>query len=197
MYCKKENTLSMLGGAALGAIAMYLLDPENGANRRQRVADTTGDAAHRASEAMGPMWERVSEHAKGFSANMADRASTVAAALSEKLSDAQDATSETAHNLSDTLADKFNHARKQARKAAAVPASWFHHEEPSHVGAYTATGVSTLLVGAGLMYLFDPQRGRTRRAKLIDQISSVVRRTGNTACQMGRDISNRGSRLCA
>ena len=49
MYPKTDNTLSLLAGAALGAVAMYLLDPEAGERRRREVAERTGDAAHRAA----------------------------------------------------------------------------------------------------------------------------------------------------
>ncbi len=76
------------------------------------------------------------------------------------------------------------------------PRKWFHHreEEPSHAGRYAAAGaagVGTLLFGAGLMYLLDPVRGRTRRARILDKATSIVRRTGNTACNLGKDFRNR------
>src|SRR5207253_1766508 len=41
------------------------------------------------------------------------------------------------------------------------------------------------------MYLFDPQRGRSRRAKLMDQTSSFVRRTGRSMRASGIDLANR------
>ncbi|MGH2753539.1 MAG: BON domain-containing protein [Actinomycetota bacterium] len=48
------------------------------------------------------------------------------------------------------------------------------HEEPKH------TGRKLILIGgvaALLMYLFDPRLGRTRRAKLGDQIAGRIRRS--------------------
>lgn len=61
MYPKTENTLAMLGGAALGAIAMFLLDPDSGANRRQHLAETAGNAAHRAGKNARSIGSAVSE----------------------------------------------------------------------------------------------------------------------------------------
>src|SRR3954468_7056992 len=68
------GVLSLLGGAALGTLAMYLLDPEQGDERRaaarhlaQRAFRTTADAArnayHRGSGVASDAWEKVSEKA--------------------------------------------------------------------------------------------------------------------------------------
>ena len=46
MATKIENTVAILGGAALGALAMFLLDPESGDDRRAAVTDTAAGAAH-------------------------------------------------------------------------------------------------------------------------------------------------------
>jgi gas vesicle protein len=46
-------------------------------------------------------------------------------------------------------------------------------------------------IGALLMYLFDPDRGRGRRARLGDQLSSKVNRLGEAAEAKARDLRNR------
>ena len=188
MYPKTDNTLSLLAGAALGAAAMYLLDPEAGERRRRVIAERTGDAAHRAGEALGPVWDRVSDTARNLSAGAAAGAASlghsVADTASEKYAEARDAGSHSAHHIGDLIADKLHRARKQVRQA-------FHRDEPSHAGAYAATGVGTLVLGAAAMYLLDPQRGRERRAHLMDQATSVVRRTGRACQRIGRDLGNR------
>ncbi|MGH7231386.1 MAG: CBS domain-containing protein [Nitrospiraceae bacterium] len=46
-------------------------------------------------------------------------------------------------------------------------------------------------VGAGLMYLFDPDRGKRRRAMVWDQAVSSARQTGEAAETTARDARNR------
>src|SRR5687767_4861861 len=63
-YRKTENSLSLLGGAVLGAVAMYLLDPEAGRRRREQLAELGGQAAREGGEYLGSAWERASEAAR-------------------------------------------------------------------------------------------------------------------------------------
>jgi hypothetical protein len=46
-------------------------------------------------------------------------------------------------------------------------------------------------IGAALMYLFDPERGRGRRARLGDQLASKANRLGEAAGSKARDLRNR------
>ena len=46
-------------------------------------------------------------------------------------------------------------------------------------------------IGALLMYLFDPDRGRGRRARLSDQLTSKVNRLSETAEAKARHLRNR------
>src|SRR3954470_9177394 len=98
---KTENTMALLGGALLGAAAMYLLDPEAGRRRREQLAESTGDALGRAGEAIGPTWDRISEGARdltgrlseqaaAFGSSAADRASAFGSAASDRAADARD-----------------------------------------------------------------------------------------------------------
>jgi hypothetical protein len=51
--------------------------------------------------------------------------------------------------------------------------------------------------GAGLMYLFDPDRGALRRAMLRDSATHAIRRTGSAAGSTSRDLTNRARGLAA
>jgi osmotically-inducible protein OsmY len=199
MYPKKDNTLSLLGGAVLGAVAMYLLDPEAGERRRREIAETTGDAAGRVGDTLSPVWDRVADTAKTFGAGVAGGAAALGHGISEKYEDVRDSrtTRRLGRNVSDfgeSVADKFRYAGRGARSMAAAPASWFREEEEeSHAGAYAATGIGTLLLGAAAMYLLDPQRGAGRRSRVVDQATSVVNRTGRTFRRVGTDLRNRAT----
>ena len=46
-------------------------------------------------------------------------------------------------------------------------------------------------LGAALMYLFDPDRGRRRRALIRDKAEAAANKAGDYAGKMGRDIRNR------
>jgi uncharacterized membrane protein len=50
---------------------------------------------------------------------------------------------------------------------------------------------AALGTGAGLMYLFDPDRGACRRARIKDQASHAVNKTRATAGSVSRDLTNR------
>jgi gas vesicle protein len=201
MSPKKDNTLALIGGAVLGAAAMYLLDPESGERRRREVAERTGDAAGRAGDAVAPLWERVADTAKSFGSSVATGAGAFGHNFLEKLEEARDSGRRSASHLADhasefgeAVADKMRDAGKHARRAAHKPIDWFRPEpEPSHAGAYAAGGVGALLIGAAAMYLLDPQRGRARRARVVEQATSVVNRTGRTCSAVGRDLRNRAT----
>src|SRR5499433_1892189 len=68
----------------------------------------------------------------------------------------------------------------------------------SGAGINPALTVSAALgAGAGLMYLFDPDRGACRRARLRDGVTHVINRTGMAAGSTSRDLSNRARGLVA
>jgi len=52
-------------------------------------------------------------------------------------------------------------------------------------------------IGAGLMYLFDPSRGKRRRALLANKITHAGKVASNTTVRTGRDIRNRVQGLVA
>ena len=54
-----------------------------------------------------------------------------------------------------------------------------------------------MVLGAGLMYLMDPDRGRRRRALARDKAIRTARRTGSALGATGRDLANRTSGLAA
>jgi uncharacterized membrane protein len=59
------------------------------------------------------------------------------------------------------------------------------------------TACASLGVGAGLMYLFDPDRGACRRARLKDKAIHAINKTGAAAGSVSRDLTNRVHGLAA
>ncbi len=74
MTGRSNSLISLLGGAAAGALAMYLLDPKQGRQRRETLAETAGGALSGAGESLGRAWENVNDHAKALSAAAAAKA---------------------------------------------------------------------------------------------------------------------------
>lgn len=61
------------------------------------------------------------------------------------------------------------------------------HSAASRIGLI----VGSVGAGALLMYLFDPDRGRGRRSRLSDQVTSKVNRLGKAAGSKAQDLRNR------
>jgi len=79
MSHKTEDTLFLVGGALLGAAAMYLLDPDSGQRRRRQVADTASDA-----------WENSRDYLSEGVGNLRDRAAGLASQIGDRASDYAD-----------------------------------------------------------------------------------------------------------
>jgi hypothetical protein len=61
-----------------------------------------------------------------------------------------------------------------------------------------ACGLLTGLgLGAGLMYVFDPQQGRRRRALARDKVVSLTHKAERAAEVVGRDLKNRAKGLAS
>ena len=212
---KTENTLALLGGAVLGAAAMYLLDPEAGRRRRQTLAEAAEDTLRATGEAVGPAWSTLSERARGIGSHLADRASSIGSSLGEQADDARrrarDAGSGAYESSRDALGGwgeslgdwgrsfgrRFSRSSSRASSDLAERARRLNpwHEEESHATAYTVAGISAAALGAGLIYMLDPTNGRSRRKAAADQVTKIVNETGRAFRQAGKyaqDVMNRG-----
>src|SRR5690349_1098495 len=92
-YRKSENTLALLGGAALGAMAMYLLDPEAGRRRRENLREAASDTLRTTGAAIAPTLESLGESARDYAGRFSDSAAAWGSSLSDRASDAGSATS--------------------------------------------------------------------------------------------------------
>lgn len=57
--------------------------------------------------------------------------------------------------------------------------------------------ITSLGLGAGMMYLLDPERGNRRRKLLSDQVNSLLSQSDNAVSKTSRDLSNRVQGLMA
>jgi len=247
MACHKtENTLSVLGGALVGATAMYLLDPDSGRRRREAVLDSAGKALHNAESMAGEGWEHLAEtahelsdRARGLAGKAAEaggaaagtvgdyvqqwasqardlgqqaaaRASKAgrdaASAAGDTYDDYQDGASrigaklgQMGRQVADRARGLVDSAGESGQSAASSAGDWLGRtvnrargvsEPSSPILPITLTGIGCIGLGVGLMYLLDPNRGRARRAYLVDQVTGVVTQTGKAFRSTGRHLRN-------
>jgi len=169
----------LLGGALAGAAAMYLLDPEEGASRRRRVAD----AASRAADGASDVASDVYQNAKQWGSNLGHQAANMGPALMSAAGDAASYARDTASRAHDSAAATSKDWRR--RLANTIDED---HGGLGVVGV-SSTALSSLALGSAVMYFFDPQLGRARRTQCIDAMSSFFRRTGTTMNSVGRQIA--------
>jgi len=201
---KLESGLSLVGGAALGAALMYLLDPDAGRRRREELTDSASNALSGTGEALSSTWETVAERARnvggalaGHAQHLSDNASHLAGHASKLIDRAGNVTSDSADTVSgwgQGLARQARHLtsalgnRTRSLRSSAANAIDSEDRGPSVTG-YTATALGACGLGLGLMYLLDPQKGRGRRAAIVSTLSNVVGETGDAFRCTGRYLS--------
>jgi len=89
-----------------------------------------------------------------------------------------------ARKIGSTAHDRAVDALNRGRRAVAP-------RQSTSVVPVALTAMSFCLVGAGVMYVVDPQKGRARRTWIYDKVSSFVRRSGKTAYGKGKHFANR------
>src|SRR2546421_501088 len=196
MSHKTEDTLFLVGGALLGAAAMYLLDPDSGQRRRRRVADTASDA-----------WESSRDYLSEGIDNVRDRASGVASQIGNRASDYADSSSwrnlgsrlfghvrdwgNQAVDLAKDYTPDFGSYSKKARRTAKNMRRSLSGDTGFGTTSLVGTAATCCAIGAVTMYFFDPVKGRGRRAVCEDKIMSFVRRTGRSMNATGRHMANK------
>jgi hypothetical protein len=71
---------------------------------------------------------------------------------------------------------------------------YFVRPSPGRKAAALLTGVG---IGAALMYVLDPDRGKRRRALVRDKAVSLANQTGRIVAKKSRDLTNRAKGMAA
>lgn len=160
------STLGMIGGAGVGAAMMYLFDPDQGSQRRHQIADMAGHAK-----------DHVGEHVSHHAARLAGHIPQIHMPEMPEMP--------TTTDLRDRAAGWIESARGYLPSRAA-------HGQSRMNGACAATiAAAALVAGMGAMWLFDPARGRGRRAWLVQKGTRAVNETGRFASATGRHMRNK------
>jgi hypothetical protein len=183
--------MSLIGGAGLGAVLMYLLDPEAGEQRREHWGGRARTAASTAGNVAGNLWDMASETGGHLIERAGEAGSAGVAAASSFGSGLAERAGETAHSLR-------KGARHQVHAARDTASGWFGREEEHSYVPSTGTTVSalaSLAAGVGLMYLLDPTDGARRRSLLLDKTRRCINDTGDFFRRTGRHLGNRSRGL--
>jgi len=194
-----EDSLSLLAGVGVGTALMYLLDPDNGADRRERVADSTRQVVGAASEAMSDTGHRIAGTARSAWSQMGSN-------LSDQYEDGADSINRYADQLKSAAfsgASQYrpDFSRMRRRLSSTIQdardrlsnriSGRSGSDYIAPVAGYTAGGLALVAIGAGCAYLFDPDRGRARRAYFMDKSSSMLSEAGQFMRRTGRHMSNK------
>jgi hypothetical protein len=214
-----EDGLSLLVGAGVGMALMYLLDPAEGFGRREQLgraarerlaragnaATTSLDHLHEAvdraaqSPAVQLLAARAADAAKGVYHEIGDHVSSAVRDAQQEASDAAQGIHSRMGGRLDELRGKAAHwASDWKQTAQSRYGKWLNQssralgrdEDHRYVGQ-TVCALGSLALGAGAVYLFDPDQGHNRRARLIDRTAYAVRETGDFFRKAGRRLVTR------
>lgn len=180
-----SSGLSLLGGVALGAGLMYLLDPEEGSGRRKTISNIAGGAISASGSALSSGWDKL----KDTAGRVYDAASEGASVFKDKLSDGADYVtdnryakrmSKSARRASDQASDRLGYLWRGRE----------HHGLESGI-SQGAAALACLALGVGAMYFLDPADGARRRSVFRDKFLSAFGRMATSLEKQGRNIWNR------
>jgi gas vesicle protein len=200
--------LSLLGGAGVGAVLMYLFDPESGRRRRESLEAMAEHGAESAMDTLRPMASHIMETGGDAVRHGAHVVGETAHDLKGRLGEAWDHASDRAGDVANDWAASYNpaklrrsaglaaegaagmiasHARRLARRwPGATP-----QRSATRYAVPAISGAALVVAGATTIYFFDPSRGRRRRARASDLVHRAVSETGDFFYATGRAIAER------
>jgi gas vesicle protein len=196
-----SNTVSVLGGAALGAIAAYLLDPDHGQARRRQIAKNTNEMIANAGDATKSLVGAISQSANQLADQLRSQAASASngahtagdQARREFNSSVQsliDRAKELASSIASRGQSKADELSNRAKSSVERQTGWQPARTQRTIAGISAGTCGALAIGAGLMFFLDPKRGRVRRAWLQQKMSSWARRSSQSATRYGQQVGN-------
>jgi len=202
MAVTKSSTLATaLVGAAGGALALYLLDPDSGKDRRHRIAAAANDAVDHARQHLQHHIDSLAELARDHAAKaqngtcsaMQDAMDPARKAAASHIANAAAAAADARSFVSDAWG-KAQAAIEEAARRGRRAKSALRGEEHSHANAVVPVVLGAALfcaAGVGLMWALDPDKGRGRRAQMSQQARHLLIQTGHRFNRTGRHLRNK------
>jgi hypothetical protein len=153
--------VSLVGGVGLGAGLLYLLDPDQGEKRRQRLMNNASGLASSAGGALGNVGGVVGNALSSARDYASDKWDDVRGYASDSADDARSYASKQARNASSGIRGFFGDRTDDARKF--VQRQTFGETREEHRLGVTMCALGSMALGAAIMYALDPTMGSSRR----------------------------------
>lgn len=191
-----RNFSRSIAMSALGALAMYYLDPERGPQRRARVLDQLDSASREAGAFMHEQGRWAADQAR----HLGDSARRSFSAAEETVRPLGEQARAGFDRMTDT--DEWGRDLSRGWDRAKASMSDMAHER-HHVHHHGSLGGS-LLKAIGLcaatavaVYYLDPEMGRRRRAMVRDKLDSMSHDASDYARTTGQRAADRVKGLAA
>jgi hypothetical protein len=187
--------MSLAGGIGIGAGLLYLLDPETGEKRRRNIvsgarhlgenlAGTASDWLSSAGDYAGDTAKSARKSTRRFARDRADEASGM-------VSSVRDFVGDKLSGVSDYASEKYEGAKGYLQDRLG------RETRAEHRISVSICALSSMALGAALMYVFDPTMGRSRRRAAMDTASDMASRAGDYASQAGGYVKDQASHLAS
>jgi len=174
-----SGLLTLAGGVGVGAGLLYLLDPDKGAKRRKNIMKGASGFADSAREYAGDAYDSLGGALSSVGQFASEKFGAARDYAGEKLSALGDYASSTTHGATKGMrgyaSDRYDDALAYAQKKV------FGETRAEHRLGVTVCALSSMALGAALMYAFDPQAGRNRRRAVMDKATDMYGHAGDYA----------------
>ncbi len=187
MKCSTSEAMSMLAGAGVGVLAMFLLDPQSGHRRRRQIAAVSREAFDAAGETVGPVVGSLASGTARVGRSVFDTVGEYGSRLADAGSRAVDTGAHYAAGTGEAISEGSSSLWHRGKRL--VGAEEEHHSYVPSAGTAIG-GVGLIALGAAAIWLFDPDQGEGRRSWLRDKSFSLLRDAGDLARKTGRHIGN-------
>jgi len=155
------------------------------------AGDTMSDASHRIAKSARSAWSELGSNLNDHYDDGADAINRYADQLKSAAiaggSQYRPDFSRMRRRLNSTIQD----ARQRLANRVSGKSRSDYSDYIAPVAGYTAGGLALVALGAGCAYLFDPDRGRARRAYLMDKSNSMMSEAGQFMRRTGKHLSNK------
>jgi hypothetical protein len=185
--------MSLAGGVGIGAGLLYLLDPEEGERRRRNIMGGARNMGHNlagtASDWLTSAGDYASDTAHGARKATRHSAEEAGGMIGGALSSVRGFVGDKLSGVSDYASGRYEESKGYLQDRLG------RETRLEHRISMGVCALSSMAVGAALMYVFDPTMGRSRRRTAADTATSLASQAGDYASQAGGYVKEQANTL--